>query len=254
MKMVQQYTVGFMCQFRLQMYPFDTQQCILTYNISNMRDNYEFVKGGVDFTGERRLLEYMLVKEQMISQVKKGPGAVQVFFKFKNQYGYYIGNAVVPSLFMVVICYVTLFFDLHDFQDRIMVSLTSLLVLAALFSQTSQSIPKTAYLKHIDVWYIVLITIDFLIIIILVIIENLRMMESPSSSSRMFIQVAPATDYKEQQAKKDFSPTPSRRDRNRCFFWSAMKVNRGSIFFLPIATIIFCLVFFVTGFITYNSK
>lgn len=134
-----------------------------------------------------------------------------------------------------------------------MVSLTSLLVLAALFSQTSQSIPKTAYLKHIDVWYIVLITIDFLIIIILVIIENLRMMESPSSSSRMFVQVAPASEYKDQKGI-GFSRANSRQAGNRCVFWSAMKVNRGSIVFLPVATIVFCLVFFITGFITYNSR
>ena len=58
-----------------------------------------------------------------------------------------------------------------------MVTLTSLLVLAALFTQTSQSIPKTAYLKLIDVWYIALIIIDFLIIISVVIIENLRLAE-----------------------------------------------------------------------------
>lgn len=44
--------------------------------------------------------------------------APQVILEFRNQYGYYIGNAVVPSLLMVFICYLTLFFDLLDFQVR----------------------------------------------------------------------------------------------------------------------------------------
>lgn len=59
-------------------------------------------------------------------------------------------------------------------QDRIMVSLTSLLVLTGLLTQTSQSIPKTAYLKLIDVWYIFFICIDFLIIVVLAVIEGFR--------------------------------------------------------------------------------
>ena len=55
-----------------------------------------------------------------------------------------------------------------------MVSLTSLLVLASLFSQMTQTIPKTSNLKLIDIWYIFLIVFDFVIISIVVIIEFLR--------------------------------------------------------------------------------
>ena len=56
-----------------------------------------------------------------------------------------------------------------------MVSLTSLLVLTTLFVQTSHIVPKTAYLKLIDVWYLVLILLDFTVISNLVVIENLRL-------------------------------------------------------------------------------
>lgn len=56
-----------------------------------------------------------------------------------NQYGYFITGAYVPTMLLVVISYLTFYFDLHDFTDRIMVSLTSLLVLAALFSQVISS-------------------------------------------------------------------------------------------------------------------
>ncbi|KAK4315548.1 hypothetical protein Pmani_013239 [Petrolisthes manimaculis] len=66
--------------------------------------------------------------------------------------------------------------------DRIMVSLTSLLVLAGLFAQTCDSIPKTSYLKLIDCWYLALISQDFFIIVALVGVEGLRQRETQPKS------------------------------------------------------------------------
>lgn len=60
-----------------------------------------------------------------------------------------------------------------------MVSLTSLLVLATFFTQTSASIPRTSYLKLIDAWYVALICENFLVIVSLVVVENLRLQGKP---------------------------------------------------------------------------
>ncbi|XP_042233733.1 uncharacterized protein LOC121873920 [Homarus americanus] len=183
LKLLQQYTVRAMCQFLLHAYPFDSQRCSLVYSIPDQAiGKILLLQEEVKFTGERRLLEYELVNETLTAHGNMS-AAVQLRLVFQNQYGYYIGNAVVPSLLMATICYLTFFFDLDDFTDRIMVSLTSLLVLAALFTQTSQSIPKTAYLKLIDIWYVTLIITDFLIIVMLVLIENKRMQEKLSRHS-----------------------------------------------------------------------
>ncbi|XP_066941401.1 LOW QUALITY PROTEIN: uncharacterized protein [Macrobrachium rosenbergii] len=252
MKIVQQYTVQFMCLFRLQMYPFDTQQCLLSFNITNMEQNFIFQKVGVLFSGERRLLEYKCIKEEMLG-IEDGPGIVEVVLTFRNQYGYYIGNAVVPSLLLVSICYLCFLFDMRDFPDRIMVSLTSLLVLAALFSQTSQSIPKTAYLKLIDVWYICLITYDFLIIVDLVVIENLRLQAAATANevqTPMFVKVgasgpAGLLDEKHRQA--------SPRDKRNAEYYTMMsnKLNFASVVLFPVLCVIFCLIFFIIGFLDF---
>ncbi|KAK3869651.1 hypothetical protein Pcinc_021970 [Petrolisthes cinctipes] len=53
----------------------------------------------------------------------------------------------VPTTLLLIITYLTFYFALDDFTDRIMVSLTALMVMAALFLQTNQSMPRTAYLK-----------------------------------------------------------------------------------------------------------
>ena len=55
-----------------------------------------------------------------------------------------------------------------------MVSLTSLLVLVSLFSDTTDKIPKTSYMKLIDIWFMSVIVLDFLTIAVVVVIEHYR--------------------------------------------------------------------------------
>lgn len=53
-----------------------------------------------------------------------------------------------------------------------MVALTTLLVLYTLFSNTSDVLPDTAYIKMIDVWFLHCILILFVIIIVHVVVEH----------------------------------------------------------------------------------
>lgn len=97
-------------------------------------------------------------------------------------------------------------------QDRIMVTLTSMLVLAAFFAQTSQSNPKTSYLKLIDVWYLVLICGVFFIILALVYVENIRL-----TPQYRLVNVAPA-----KRASASLKGAPAITDIRR----KALFVNR----------------------------
>ncbi|XP_047474148.1 pH-sensitive chloride channel 2-like [Penaeus chinensis] len=174
----EEHTLTFRCHFDLQMYPFDRQRCSIIFKIQDLTEELcILVKDGpgVVFLGTRRLLEYYLMAETFSNFTQDAVSHVKVELEFKNLYRYYLGNTFLPTLMLVIICCITLCFDLADFQDRIMISLTSLLVLATFFVQTSQSITKTSYLKLIDVWFVALICEDFFIIVGLVIVESLRM-------------------------------------------------------------------------------
>ena len=59
----------------------------------------------------------------------------------------------------------------HLFQVRANVSLTTLLVLYTLFSQTSENLPRTSYIKMVDIWYMSVISLLFLIIVFHMIVE-----------------------------------------------------------------------------------
>uniref|UniRef100_A0A0P4WKC2 Neurotransmitter-gated ion-channel transmembrane domain-containing protein n=1 Tax=Scylla olivacea TaxID=85551 RepID=A0A0P4WKC2_SCYOL len=133
----------------------------------------------------------------------------------------YLDESIVPCSLGGVAC----------IQDRIMVSLTSLLVLTGLMTQTSQSIPKTAYLKLIDVWYIALIFMDFMIIVVLAVIENLRQY----SSSRE-VKVMRVHNKHEQKTPFVWLPQPGPGVER--------KVNMISIVVFPLACIIFIIIYF----------
>ncbi|KAK8407258.1 hypothetical protein O3P69_002069 [Scylla paramamosain] len=217
------------CQFYLRTYPFDDQQCSFVYFLYN-GNNVSFILNSVMFTGHPQLLEYEVVGTSGVVN-NSAVSSFSVVIKFTNQFGYYVGNAFLPSIFLVIICYLTFWFSLDDFQDRIMVSLTSLLVLTGLMTQTSQSIPKTAYLKLIDVWYIALIFMDFMIIVVLAVIENLRQY----SSSRE-VKVMRIHNKHEQKAPFVWLPQPG--------LGVERKVNVISIVVFPLACIIFIIIYF----------
>nr|XP_027216912.1 glutamate-gated chloride channel-like [Penaeus vannamei] len=195
-------TLEFTCQFQLQMYPVDRQNCFLLFTLPGLSKDFGLLikdEDGVTFEGSRYLLEYELVGETLTEEMEGRFSLMQgeildiqkrltfkpyidIRLEFRNLYGYYIGNTFVPSLFLVIIVYLTLYFDINDFEDRVMVSLTSLLVLATFFTQTSSSIPRTSYLKLIDAWYVALICQNFLVIVSLVVVENLRLRDKPMTT------------------------------------------------------------------------
>ena len=71
---------------------------------------------------------------------------------FQRRVVYHLLNIFLQSLFLVLTGYMSLFFDVHNFSDRVMVALTVMLVMASLQSSVQDSLPKTAYFKFIDWW------------------------------------------------------------------------------------------------------
>ncbi|XP_037803960.1 glutamate-gated chloride channel-like [Penaeus monodon] len=192
----EEMTVSFACPFDLVMYPFDQQKCYLAFEIHDydLSLGYFVMEANESrFIGNRRLMEYVLDGERTFVYVDHNASHVAVELKFRNQFLYYVGNVIIPSLMLTILCYITLFFDENDFNDRIMVSLTSLLVLVTLFSDSGKSIPKTAYFKLIDVWFISLIWEDFCIILSIIYIEEVRQASrsSPKAKSTSSIPTIP---------------------------------------------------------------
>ncbi|XP_042893862.1 acetylcholine-gated chloride channel subunit acc-1-like [Penaeus japonicus] len=92
----------------------------------------------------------------------------------RHLYGSQILTMFVPTTIISLIGYGTFFFKWYDFTNRVMVSLTVLLVLTQLFSQTSDMLPKTSYFKLIDIWFFGSITYTFVVIVVHTVVEYMH--------------------------------------------------------------------------------
>ncbi|XP_064099440.1 uncharacterized protein LOC135210479 [Macrobrachium nipponense] len=114
--------------------------------------------------------------------------------------GYAILNIYIPTLVLLAISYMSLFVRTDMFDTRMMAALTVQLVIATLFSQVSQSLPKTSYFKMVDVWFLFCIAITFIVILFHGIIDSILYPSSGKISS--IIQVGAAAWLGQGSASK----------------------------------------------------
>ena len=94
----------------------------------------------VNYMGKRHLIEYEVVKEEMIFCTRDGLNIsyAQVDIIFKRKFEYHISNTFLSTLLLIIISFMTFFFEVDNFTDKIMVVLTTMLVIATLQSTTQQ--------------------------------------------------------------------------------------------------------------------
>ncbi|XP_069975211.1 uncharacterized protein [Penaeus vannamei] len=175
--LVRKLTVTTSCQFDLEAFPFDTQTCGLGVLLSGITKEYVIIVPdgkGVNFVGQRKLLEYFLSSEKMVQRDEGNYSGQAVEIKLRNMATFYITSTYVPTFIIVIIGYTVFFFPLWNFNERVMVGLTGLLVEATFFSQVSASIPHTAYLKLVDIWFVFCIVMLFLVVVALVTIHYVQ--------------------------------------------------------------------------------
>ena len=155
------------CRFNLRKYPFADQKCelYLIPEAGQRRVNFQKYpgareNGSIQFLGRDDVGEFQ-VKETLSKEFWLNT-TVALVIEFSPHYGYHLLNSFLTSLLILLISFATFFFRIDDFNERIMVSLTALLVLTALFTQANSASVNTPYLKLVDIWYAVLIICTFL--------------------------------------------------------------------------------------------
>ena len=72
----------------------------------------------------------------------------------------------LPTILLLLISFVTIFFDEHLFGDAIAVNLTIMLVMTTIFTSKMEELPATSDTKMIDIWLIFCLIIPFLDVIL----------------------------------------------------------------------------------------
>ncbi len=95
----------------------------------------------------------------------------EVTVTLKRRVGNQLLNTYLPTSCLLIIIYLTHYYKIEHYDIRIMVGLTGMLVIASLFVSTSASLPRTSYMKMIDVWMLFCFLLPFFIVILHTVVE-----------------------------------------------------------------------------------
>merc|ERR1719468_606582 len=81
-------------------------------------------------------------------------GKVRVMTVFKRKWTYHFWTIFLQSVLLISVAYMTFYFKISNFQDRVMIAITTMMVVATIQSSINKMVPKTSYIKMIDIWLI----------------------------------------------------------------------------------------------------
>lgn len=159
------------CPFSLKQYPHDEQQCCFNLSITNVKTgNIRYGNCSIDYRGNTTLDEYFVYNWCMNVSHNKG----QVSFTLRRRQSHQIWSTYLPTSLLLGISYGTLYIPAKSFSNRGTMSLTTMLVLVSLYTESLSSLPTTAYNKYIDQWYLFIIVYVSLIIVVHLVTSNPR--------------------------------------------------------------------------------
>ncbi|XP_076032422.1 uncharacterized protein LOC143020140 isoform X2 [Oratosquilla oratoria] len=182
------YSGSFACAFDVFRYPFDKQHCHLLIEVASVSKELVFLdieKATATYTGNEILSSYIVedLDISVIEEENNPCSVIKIGFSLTRRYGLAVITIFMPTLMLAITGYSTLYVRQELLQCvhatpnpsdtasdrgthvRLVVTLTSLLVLYTLFGQTSSSLPRTAYIKMIDIWFFFCINLIFLVLI-----------------------------------------------------------------------------------------
>ena len=192
-----QFHVRLRCVFDLSFFPFDTQTCHIILNAGSEVSNLISLVGeNVEFVGKTDLATFYVKHWEMKTDESKKKNEVKVNIILKRKISQHLLRIYIPSLFIMIIAQVTLFFNKEHFKTSIPVAITAMLVMYTLNHSIASKLPQTATIKFIDIWIIFGLFLHFLILILLVLIEHL-----PDHNNLVFIEHSKSGE----KLRKDFT-------------------------------------------------
>ncbi len=148
------YSSKFLCDFDMCVYPFDTQKCSIIFVMKG--NSGEFAKLVIDslaYLGPIDLAQYFVKEYKMIETVIPiNIHAIKLEIHFGRRLLSTFLTNYLPMIILCIVSFSTNHFKAFFFEAVVTVNLTSLLVLTTLFISISESLPKTNYIKMMDMW------------------------------------------------------------------------------------------------------
>jgi hypothetical protein len=170
------YSTDFQCDFALNNYPFDTQVCYMIFSLpARVEDLLDLELTEVNNYGDIQLAQYVVADYSIIHYNSSASGNLPdnipksseiVKITFKRRFIYQLFTVYLPTFCLLIIMQSTHYFPNDQFEARVMVSLTGMLVMTTLLLSVSNNLPPTNYIKLIDIWMLFAMVSPFFDIII----------------------------------------------------------------------------------------
>lgn len=170
------YTSSWICDFDMAVYPFDTQRCLVKFTMKGNSGNFALLQTDtLRYLGPIDLTQYF-VKGSSFSLLEASDGleGLQVEIILGRRILSQILTTYLPTMLICIVSFSTNYFKPFFFEALVTVNLTSLLVLTTLFISVSDSLPKTSYIKMIDIWLLFCLLIPFFEVLLHTFIDGLR--------------------------------------------------------------------------------
>ena len=152
--------------------------------------------------------KWLLVRDQEES----GMNSVKFIVVLERRIMSELLGTYLPTFLLLGITFCTTFFKAEYFEAALTVNLTNMLVLTTIFISVMQTLPKTAYVKHIDLWLIFCQMIPFIEVILITAAETLRepdengMIPFNHHGTTRMIRVSPDPDTKPHTPDPEYDP------------------------------------------------
>ena len=172
------YNTEFVCIFNMKWYPFDTQKCSMVFVVDEQsKDFVDMQIEKLNFLGPKELTQYFVKKNTARKAQISGRKSITVEIVLGRRLLSLILTIFAPTIILNLVGHLSNFFKEFFFEATISVNVTVMLVLTTMFISVSSNLPKTSYIKMIDVWLLTSLVKPFLDILLQTYIDHLRLDE-----------------------------------------------------------------------------
>ena len=154
LSVVRFYKINFICDFHMAWYPFDTQKCSMNFVVdSSSQDLVELLVEKLTYSGPLDLTQYFIKKKVFLDKINDtGMKILHVDFYLGRPLLSIILTVFAPTVILNIVGHSSNYFKEFFFEAVISLNVTVMLVLTTMFISVSDNLPKTAYIKMIDIW------------------------------------------------------------------------------------------------------
>ena len=149
------YLYKFTCTFEFDLFPFDVQLCSIEINLHDVLGECKPVwnKKSIELNSTADNIQMYWFRD-LVEAPSSSDSSVKFKFLLKRIYMSYLMTTFGPCIVLCGLGSVSMIaFKIDDFTDRITITLSLLIVVAALFSQTVSTLPTSPSMKYVEIFF-----------------------------------------------------------------------------------------------------